>query len=129
MSRPTAAAASLLLFGAAALHVARAAPQPMASAGKRLFDADCVMCHHADGSGGVHFGHGVVSADLRAPGLEHTYRGDDALIVRAIRHGLDQNGRPLHAPMPHWAGTLSVAQADDVVAYLHTLKHTLKHTP
>ncbi len=122
MSRPTAAAASLLLFGAAALHVARAAPQPMATAGKRLFDADCVMCHRADGSGGVHFGHGVVSADLRAPGLERTYHHDDSLIVRAILTGRDQRDKPLHAPMPHWGGTLSVAQARDIVAYLHTLK-------
>ena len=127
MNRLTVTAA-LLLFGAA-WHAAHAAAPGGVAAGRALFDADCVMCHHADGSGGVHFGHGVVSADLRAPGLEQTYRGDDALIVRAIRHGLDQNGRPLHAPMPHWAGTLSVAQADDVVAYLHTLKHTSKPTP
>ena len=127
MNRLTVTAA-LLLFGAA-WHAAHAEAPGDVAAGRKLFDADCVMCHHADGRGGVHFGHGVVSADLRAPGLEQTYRGDDALIVRAIRHGLDQNGRPLHAPMPHWAGTLSVAQADDVVAYLHTLKHTLKHTP
>jgi len=94
------------------------------TAGRSLFDADCVMCHHADGSGGVHFGHGVVSADLRAPGLERTYRGDDTLIARAILHGVDQNGKPLHAPMPRWAGTLTLAQADAVVAYLHTLKQS-----
>ncbi len=122
MSRSHAAAASLLLFGAAALHVARAAPEPAVAAGKRLFDADCVMCHRADGSGGVHFGHGVVSADLRAPRLERTYHHENRLIVRAILDGRDQSDRPLHAPMPHWGGTLTVAQARDIVAFLHTLK-------
>ena len=127
MKRLTATAALVLL--GAAWHGAHASTPAEVAAGRSLFNADCVMCHHADGRGGVHFGHGVVSADLRAPGLERTYRGDDALIARAILHGVDQNGKPLHAPMPHWDGTLTVAQADDVVAYLHTLKHTSKPTP
>ena len=122
MNRLTTAASALLF--AAAWHGARAATTNEVAAGRALFKADCVMCHRADGSGGVHFGHGVASADLRAPGLERTYGGEDALIVRAILHGIDQHGKPLHAPMPHWAGTLSVAQADAVVAYLHTLKRT-----
>ena len=121
-SAKTAAAASLLLFGAVALHAAHAAPQAPVAAGKALFNADCVMCHRADGSGGVHFGHGVVSADLRAPGLEQTYHHEDSLIMRAILHGRDESDQPLHAPMPHWAATLSRTQARDVVAYLHTLR-------
>ena len=79
------------------------------------------MCHKADGAGGVHFGRGVVSADLRAPGLEKTYRGEDKLIVRAILQARDESDQPLDAPMPHWAGTLTKAQAYDIVAYLRTL--------
>ena len=103
------------------IATAQAAPAPAVAYGRALYRAHCMTCHLADGRGGVRFSR-VVSADLRAPGLERTYRGEDALIVRAILHGIDQHGKPLHAPMPHWAGTLSVAQADEVVAYLHTLK-------
>jgi mono/diheme cytochrome c family protein len=89
--------------------------------GKNLFDANCAACHQASGAGGIHFGN-VVSADLRAPKLENTYHGQDALILRAILHAKDQNGVPLNSPMPAWAGRLSPQQAKDIIAYLHTLK-------
>lgn len=90
------------------------------TAGKALFDANCAACHRASGAGGIYFGN-AVSADLRAPGLETTYHGDNALILRAILHAIDQNGAPLDAPMPAWAGRLSSTQAKEIIAYLHTL--------
>jgi mono/diheme cytochrome c family protein len=93
---------------------------PGIGTGKALFDANCAVCHRASGAGGIHFGN-AVSADLRAPGLEATYHGNDALILRAILHAIDQNGAPLDAPMPAWAGRLSSMQAKDIIAYLHTL--------
>ena len=89
-------------------------------AGKALFEANCAICHRASGAGGIHLGN-AVSADLRSPGLEATYHGDDALILRAILHARDQNGAPLDAPMPAWAGRLSSTQAKEIIAYLHTL--------
>lgn len=89
-------------------------------AGKALFDANCAVCHRASGAGGIHFGN-AVSADLRSPKLEATYHGDDALILRAILHAMDQNGAPLDAPMPAWSGRLSSTQAKEIIAYLHTL--------
>jgi mono/diheme cytochrome c family protein len=90
--------------------------KPKIDAGKILFDANCSVCHRTSGAGGVHFG-AAVSADLRAPGLETTYHDDDALILRAT----DQDGARLDAPMPAWAGRLSTVQAQDIIAYLHTL--------
>lgn len=111
-----------LVLGSCLVMAASASASPSRLVGRQLFQQDCIACHHADGSGGVHFGHGVVSADLRAPGLEATYRHNDALIVRAIRFGKDESGEPLDRPMPHWHKVLSVAQAQDIVAYLHTLK-------
>lgn len=88
--------------------------------GKKLFQANCAVCHKKTGAGGVHFGK-VVSADLQAPGLEKLYHHNRALIVRAILTGRDQNGEPLNKPMPVWRGQLSRQQAEDIVAYLQTL--------
>ncbi len=107
-------------IAALCIATAQALPAPAAN-GLRLYREHCMACHRADGRGGMHFGR-VVSADLRAPGLERTYRHDDALIERAILHGRDEDGEPLDAPMPHWAGRLDVRQVRDIVAYLHTLR-------
>lgn len=104
------------LFGA----TAHAALTPM-EAGRALYRTHCMACHRVDGSGGVRFAH-AVSADLRAPALERTYRHQDALIERAILHGRDEDGSSLHAPMPRWAGRLSIGQVRQIVAYLHTLR-------
>ena len=103
------------------IATAQAAPAPAVAYGRALYRAHCMACHLADGRGGVRFSR-AVSADLRAPGLERTYRHNDALIERAILHGRDQHDAALHAPMPHWAGRLRRGQVRDIVAYLHTLR-------
>jgi mono/diheme cytochrome c family protein len=114
-----AAALSMSLF-APVVAAQKSGTAPGIDVGKALFDANCAVCHRASGAGGIHFGN-AVSADLRAPGLEATYHGDDALILRAILHAIDQNGAPLDAPMPAWTGRLSSTQAKEIIAYLHTL--------
>jgi len=91
------------------------------TAGKKLFLSDCSSCHRENGSGGVHFGD-AVSADLRAPGLEQTYKHSDKLLLRAILQAKDEGGEPLDAPMPAWQGRLTAAEAMDIIAYLKTLK-------
>lgn len=106
-----AVAAGALLIGMTPAH---------ADSGKQLFQARCAACHKKDGSGGIHFGD-AVSADLRAPALEKMYHHNDTLILRAILQGLDEDGQPLDAPMPHWKGAISKAQAEKIVAYLKTL--------
>lgn len=111
---------AVMLVGSVGAHSALAqATQPVA-AGGQLFASDCASCHRADGSGGMKLG-SAVSADLRAPGLEKTYRGSDKLILRAILYAKDQDGERLDHPMPAWKGRLSVAQAKEIIAYLHTL--------
>ncbi len=89
--------------------------------GKTLFLAHCSACHLASGAGGVHFGN-AVSADLRAPGLETTYHNSDKLLLRAILDARDETDEPLDAPMPAWRGKLTQSEAQDIIAYLKTLK-------
>ncbi|MDA8051651.1 MAG: cytochrome c [Rhodospirillales bacterium] len=89
-------------------------------AGKSLYLSHCAICHKDSGAGGVHLG-STVSADLRSPGLEITYHHSDALILRAILEGKDEEGQPLDAPMPHWKGQLTTQQAEEIITYIKTL--------
>ncbi len=108
-------------FALAALPVAPAlAGTGDATAGKALYMQNCSACHLASGMGGVHFGQ-AVSADLRAPGLENTYHNSTKLLLRAILQARDEDNQPLDNPMPAWQGTLTQAQALDIIAYLKTL--------
>lgn len=100
--------------------IAAAQSAPDAGTGKTLYDANCASCHLESGMGGVKFG-SVASADLRAPGLEQTYKNNDQLILRAILQAKDQDDTPLNPPMPAWSGRLTTAQAEDIIAYLHQL--------
>ncbi len=111
--------ATMTLWSAPAAFAAGTDAQQIAL-GHKLYNAHCASCHRADGHGGVHFAH-AVSADLQAPGLEHTYHENDALILRAILQARDEDGDRLDAPMPKWEGRLSQPQAEAIVAYLHTL--------
>lgn len=88
--------------------------------GKALYMSHCAACHRPDASGGLKFGK-AVSADLRSPGLENTYSHSDALILRAILEGKDEEGGSLDAPMPHWKGQITAQQASDILDYLKTL--------
>lgn len=90
------------------------------SAGKALFDSHCAVCHTKTGAGGLKVG-SAVSADLRLPGLENAYHHNDALILRAILQGKDEEGGPLDMVMPHWKGELTAAQATEILSYVKTL--------
>ncbi|HQT39489.1 MAG TPA: cytochrome c [Acidocella sp.] len=117
-----------LLFMAASLLGSPALPgmasaqttNPNIAAGASLYTDHCAKCHMANGAGGKMFGT-VTSADLRAPGLEKTYHNSDNLILRAIMDDKDEDGDTLDKPMHAWKGKLTVAQARDIIAYLHTL--------
>lgn len=90
--------------------------------GAKLYAENCSSCHLASGAGGVKFASGSVSADLRAPGLEKTYRHSNKLLLRAILAAHDEDNERLDQPMPAWKGRLTTAQAQDIIAYLHTLR-------
>lgn len=87
--------------------------------GGKLYEANCAVCHKADGAGGVKLGR-ATSADLRAPDLEKTYR-TDALLRRAILDGKDEKGKRLDPVMPHWRGTLSTTDVNAIIGFLKTL--------
>ncbi len=110
-----------LLVGAALASPAMAQTKGDAAAGAKLFAANCASCHLASGAGGVKFASGSVSADLRAPGLEKTYRHSNKLLLRAILTAHDEDNERLDQPMPAWKGRITTAQAQDIIAYLHTL--------
>jgi mono/diheme cytochrome c family protein len=81
----------------------------------------CSACHRPDGSGGMHFSDGAVSADLRRAALSrgsHPYTL--ALLERAISTGIDNDGKPLDPVMPRWR--LSQRDLHDVAAYVLSLK-------
>ena len=98
------------------------------SAGKQITAAkpplrpSCAACHNANGSGGVKFKDGAVSADLRYAALVTKQKTPYTLTLlqRAISTGVDNEGKPLDAVMPHWR--LSKTDLHDVAVYVSTLK-------
>lgn len=87
--------------------------------GRKAYEANCAVCHKADGSGGTKLGK-TISADLREPDLKKTYP-TNALLRRAILDGKDEKGKPLNPMMPHWRGTLSTKDVNAIIAFLKTL--------
>jgi cytochrome c553 len=103
-------------------------------------DAACVNCHQRSGLGsfegynqaltippitGLYLFHarGAVSDEPTLPYLEWEHGNRDpyteATLARAIRDGLDSQGRPLHYVMPHY--TLSDADMAALIDYLKKL--------
>jgi mono/diheme cytochrome c family protein len=86
----------------------------------RPLRASCAACHKPDGSGGVRFPDGAVSADLRHAALvtkqKHPYTVD--LLERAISAGIDNEGKPLDPVMPRWQ--MSARDLHDVAEYVYT---------
>ncbi len=108
-----------LAAAALALSTSVASAAGDAAAGAAIFKSKCVVCHKADASGGVHFG-ATESADLRAPELEKQYKETDALLMRAMLDGKDEDGQDLAKIMPRWRGKLTDADAANVIAFLKT---------
>lgn len=88
------------------------------TASPRPLRSSCVQCHRADGSGGMHFPGGVVSADLRhdalTKGQKHPYT--IVLLERAISRGIDNDGGRLSPVMPRWR--MSKADLRAVATYV-----------
>jgi mono/diheme cytochrome c family protein len=101
------------------LSTVLAAPDP--TAGKALYQTNCASCHGADGAGGIKVGD-ATAPDIRWSGIGETFNNDAALVRRAILTGQDEEGKDVDAAMPRFKGKLTDAQADDIVAFLQTLK-------
>lgn len=94
---------SLAVCGALFLSYASA---QMVEAGKRQYEARCVGCHGADGTGG---GHGPNIVDVRRP------RATTKSAVRdLILKGIPDGGMPAFA--------IPGEEADAIAAYVMTLK-------
>lgn len=91
-----------------------------ATAGEKLYGQYCAACHGANAAGGYKLGEDE-SANLRWAKLGDMYKGDAALVARAILQGQDEDGKTLNEVMPRWKDTLNQQQVDDIIAFLRTL--------
>ena len=115
----------IVMGGMASACAPAATAQPanatVTAAGQGVYQANCAVCHGADGAGGKAIGT-ATSADLRAKAMADAYRGDTSLIKRAILTGKDQDNNDLDAAMPRWTGKLSDADVNALIQYLPNLK-------
>jgi mono/diheme cytochrome c family protein len=132
--------AELFFFLPAKLDAVQAGPgQPTGTAliakGEYLATAaDCVACHSVPGSppyaGGLAFTlpFGTIYSSNITPDRQHGIGAwSDAEFVRAMRHGIDNEGRELYPAFPYTA--YANMSTDDVLAiraYLNTLKPVAK---
>ncbi len=86
-----------------------------------MMHLSCANCHGADGSGGLTFSNGVVSANLRQliQGQNPPY--NLSLFTRAVTQGIDNQGLTLNPPMPRW--NMSGTDVDALWTYVKTLQH------
>jgi mono/diheme cytochrome c family protein len=94
---------SLLVFAGSALSLAQ-------SSGADTYKAKCQMCHAADGSGDTPAGKATKAHPFKSPDV---LKESDADLITVIKKGKNK--------MPAFAGKLTDAQIDDVLAFIHTL--------
>ncbi|MDJ0932756.1 cytochrome c [Breoghania sp.] len=85
-----------------------------------LFNQNCASCHGENGAGGMRIGN-ATSADLRAPGLENMYHGNDKALAGAILNGINEDGDKLSPVMPLFQGSLTSDQVSNLIDYLKSL--------
>jgi len=88
--------------------------------GEKLFQDNCIVCHGPRGTGGS------------APKLAgDASEWKSKVFERAVLSGIDDHGKPLKAPMPHWASDSfksdngvkpSKLEIDAIQKYLHQQK-------
>lgn len=109
-----------------------AAPVPYATGavsmarGEYLFKSrDCAACHGAGGEGQLHIddpiGLKVRSANLTRGAGSAVLDYDEAAWVRAIRHGVKRDGRPLFVMPSEGYNRLTDSDLADLVAYVRSL--------
>lgn len=81
------------------------------SDGAKVFKANCVLCHGADGSGNTTAGKALQAKDLRS---DEVQKQSDATLVDAITNGKGK--------MPAFGDKLTPDEVKSLVAYVRTLK-------
>jgi mono/diheme cytochrome c family protein len=79
--------------------------------GEASYKAKCAMCHGADGTGNTPVGKSLKLRSLKSP---EDIRATDAELFKQTKDGVGK--------MQGYAGKLTDAQIQDVVAYIRTLQ-------
>ncbi len=95
----------------------------------------CARCHGPEGAGNREGGLTAPALDWNAlsqarsasPGLLPRSRYDDVAVLRALRQGVDVEGRPLSSAMPRFS--LGPRDEADLLTYLRSLGRTIDIDP
>ncbi|RZS58027.1 ABC transporter substrate-binding protein [Sphaerotilus mobilis] len=95
----------------------------------------CARCHGPEGAGNREGGltapaldwNSLSQARSASPGLLPRSRYDDVAVLRALRQGVDVEGRPLSTAMPRF--TLAPREEADLLTYLRSLGQSLDIDP
>lgn len=93
------------------LGISIALPIVAQQSGEAVYKAKCAMCHGADGTGNTPVGKSMKLRSLKSP---EDVKETDAGLFKQTKQGV---GR-----MQGYAGKLTDAQIQDVVAYIRTLQ-------
>ncbi len=94
---------NIVTVAASLIAISMATPVFAQSSGATIYKAKCQMCHLADGTG---------NKGMKVPAF--TAGASDASLIAATKNGKGK--------MPAYAGKLTDADIDAVVAYIKTLK-------
>ena len=97
---------NLLTVAASLVAVSLATPLFAQTSGATIYKAKCQMCHLADGSG---------NKGMKVPAF--TTGASEARLIAATKNGVSTGP----VKMPAYAGKLTDADINDVVAYIKTL--------
>ena len=95
----------------AVLSASLAIPAVAQQSGETTYKAKCAMCHGADGTGNTPIGKNMKLRSLKSP---EDIKLTDAELFRDTKSGVGK--------MQGYAGKLTDAQINDVVAYIRTLQ-------
>jgi cbb3-type cytochrome c oxidase subunit III len=116
MTKLALAAFAAAIVTTAAAAGANAAPPSAASAGAKVFAANCTGCHGANGTG--------VPGTFPSLAANPYVSGDPKRVIHTVKHGLQgkivAKGVKYDGVMPAWNGTLSDAQIAAVISYIRT---------
>lgn len=93
------------------LGLSLAIPAMAQQSGEATYRAKCAMCHGADGIGDTPVGKGMKVNSFKS---DADLKASDADLSNVTKNGKGK--------MPAYAGKLSDAQIQDVVAYIRTLQ-------
>lgn len=86
--------------------------------GARLFQEHCAQCHGPEAQGHPDWATPGVIAAPPLDGSGNEWKRSRAAMAQVILNGAERDGVPV---MPAWAGRLSEAEVDDIIAWYQAL--------